>query len=261
MSHEDTTRARFSATASKLAALGEERVEPTRERLRRFVVPKGKERALDVGSGTGMLAFALAPLVREVVGIDLVPEMLEHARSAAGDYPNTSFVEGDALALPFANGEFDLAVTSRTLHHLSRPELAIAEMTRITRVGGRLLVVDQMTSVDPLEAFAHNRIEHLRDPSHVRVLSDQDFRGLFEANWLVLERFEVEREEVELDEFLDRAACAGPARAEVIAEVERLLAAGRNAGIGLRRAGAGYAMTLSVGWYLVRRDAPPAVDV
>jgi hypothetical protein len=124
-----------------------------------------------------------------------------------------------------------------------------------------LLVVDQMTSLDPLEAFAHNRVEQLRDPSHVRVLSDQDFRGLFEANWLVLERFEVEREEVELDEFLDRAACAGPARAEVIAEVERLLAAGRNAGIGLRRAGAGYTMTLSVGWYLVRRDAPPAVDV
>jgi ubiquinone/menaquinone biosynthesis C-methylase UbiE len=261
MSHEDTTRARFSATASKLAALGDERVEPTRERLRRFVVPKGDERALDVGSGTGMLAFALAPLVREVVGIDFVPEMLEHARGAARDYPNTSFVEGDAQALPFADGEFDLAVTSRTLHHLARPELAIAEMTRVTRVGGRLLVIDQMTSVDPLEAFAHNRIEHLRDPSHVRVLSDQDFRGLFEANWLVLERFEVEREDTELDEFLDRAACAGPARAEVIAEVERLLDAGRNAGISLRRAGEGYAMTLSVGWYLVRRGAPPALDV
>jgi ubiquinone/menaquinone biosynthesis C-methylase UbiE len=261
MSHEDTTRARFSATASMLAALGDERIEPTRERLRRFVVPKGDERALDVGSGTGMLAFALAPLVREVVGIDLVPEMLEHARRVVGNYPNTSFVEGDALALPFADGEFDLAVTSRTLHHLARPELAIAEMTRVTRVGGRLLVVDQMTSVDPLEAFAHNRIEHLRDPSHVRVLSDQDFRGLFEANWLVLERFEVEREETDLDEFLDRAACAGPARAEVIAEVERLVAPGRTAGIALRRSGRGYALTLSVGWYLVRRGAPPALDV
>jgi ubiquinone/menaquinone biosynthesis C-methylase UbiE len=261
MSHEDTTRARFSATASMLATLGNERVGPTRERLRRFVVPTGDERALDVGSGTGMLALALAPLVREVVGIDLVPEMLEHARRAAEDYPNASFVEGDALALPFADGEFDLVVTSRTLHHVSRPELAIAEMTRVTRIGGRLLVVDQMTSLDPLEAFAHNRIEHLRDPSHVRVLSDQDFRGLFEANWLVLERFETEREAVELDEFLDRAACSGPARAEVIAEVERLLAAGRDAGIGLRRAGAGYSMTLSVGWYLVRRDAPPALDV
>lgn len=258
---QDATRARFAASADALAALGESRIEGARARLARFVQPAGNERALDVGTGTGTLALALAPLVREVVGVDLVPEMLERARSAGAAYANLRFVEGSALSLPFADEEFDLAVTSRTMHHLPHPEIAVAELTRVTRIGGRLLVVDQISSADPLEALQHNRLEQLRDPSHERVLPDLDFRSLFEANWLVLERFETERDVFDLDRYLELAACQGERRDTVIAEVERLLAAGRRAGIELRRAGAGYALTLTVAWYLLRRGAPDRTDL
>jgi SAM-dependent methyltransferase len=227
------------------------------ERLRHFVDPRGDERALDVGTGTGTLAFALAPLVREVVGVDLVPEMLAEARRRATSFENVSFVDGDCLALPFEAASFDLTATARTVHHLARPELAVAEMARVTRPGGRLLVVDQVASVDPLEALAHNRIERLRDPSHARVLSDQDFRALFEANWLRLLRFELEREERDLGAFLDLAGCEGDARQAVIGEVEKLLGRGERAGIELRRAGEGYALTLRVAWYLLDRLPTP----
>ena len=127
----------------------------------------------------------------------------------------------------------------------------------MTRPGGRILVVDQITSVDPLEALAHNSIERLRDPSHVRVLSDQDFRALFEANWLRLLRFEVDREERDLAGFLDVAGCEGEARRAVIDEVERLLARGDRAGIELRRAADGYALTLRVAWYMLDRPRTP----
>ena len=257
MSHDDAVQARFAATAARMAALGERRMEATRERVRSFVEPAGTERALDVGTGTGTLAFALAPLVREVVGLDLVPEMLAEARRGAASFGNVSFVEGDCLALPFEPASFDLTATARTVHHLSRPELAVAEMTRVTRPGGRLLVVDQIASVDPLEALAHNRIERLRDPSHVRVLSDQDFRALFEANWLRLLRFELEHEERDLGGFLDLAGCEGEARQAVIGEVEKLLARGERAGVELRRAGEGYALTLRVAWYLLDRLPTP----
>lgn len=256
-SHQDLTRARFAATADQLAALGEERLPALREKLARFVQPRRDERALDVGTGTGPLALALAPLVREVVGLDLVPELLAYARRAAEGVPNVTFVEGDMARLPFEAGSFDLVATSRMIHHVAWPEVAIDELTRVCRVRGRLLVVDQIASVDPLEALAHNRIERLRDPSHVRVLSDQDFRSLFDTNDLVLKRFDVEREDVDLDQFLDRAGCEGEARAAVVAEVERLLAAGQTAGIRLRRSGEGYAMTVSVAWYLLEKVPPP----
>ena len=257
MSHEDAVQARFGATAARLGELGDRRIEGLRERLRRFVEPAGTERALDAGTGTGPVALALAPLVREVVGVDLVPEMLAEARRRAEGVANVAFVLGDCLALPLDAGSFDLAVTSRTIHHLPRPELAIAELARVTRPGGRIVVVDQIASADPLEALAHNRIERLRDPSHVRVLSDADFRGLFEANQLVLRRFEVEHEERGLGEFLDLAGCEGEARQTVVAEFERLLARGERAGIELRRVPDGYALTHRVAWYLLdRRPAP-----
>src|SRR5438034_3798608 len=117
-----------------------------REQLRSFVVPRGGERALDSGTGSGTLALALAPLVREVVGVDIVPELLEYARREAP--ANVTFVEGDATDLPFEDYSFDLACSRRTFHHIARPELAAAELARVTTPGGRIFVDDQIAPVD-----------------------------------------------------------------------------------------------------------------
>ena len=98
MSHDDAVRARFGATAEGVAAHAREQVEQVREELGPFLAPlRGDERALDSGTGAGTLALALAPLVGEVVGVDLVPELLEAARRDAP--ANATFVEGDATAL------------------------------------------------------------------------------------------------------------------------------------------------------------------
>jgi len=201
---------RFRETADLVAARQDARGAELAEQVRAFVLPGGDERALDAGTGAGALALALAPLVREVVGVDVEPALLERARGRAP--ANVSFVEGDATALPFEDAAFDLAGTLRTLHHIRRPELAVAELARVTRPHGRVLVVDQLAPLDPLEALAVDRFERARAADHQRLLSDQDLRHLFEANRLVLLRERRAVEHRDVADFLDRAGCEGQAR-------------------------------------------------
>jgi ubiquinone/menaquinone biosynthesis C-methylase UbiE len=210
LSTHDTTRARFAATAEQLAELQGRRAGELAARVSAFVPLKGDERALDAGTGAGALAFALAPLVREVTAVDLVPELLAKAREQAP--ANVTFVEGDVTRLDFERASFDLAGTLRTLHHTARPELVLAELVRVTRPGGLVLVIDQIAPNDPLAALELNRFERARDPSHTRVLADVDLRQLFESNGLVLRAAEFVRDPRELDPYLDLAACQGEAR-------------------------------------------------
>ena len=206
----EQVRARFGATAERVAEHAEQQVDMVREQLRSFVAPRGDERALDVGAGAGTLALALAPLVREVVGVDIVKELLERARANAP--ANVTFVEGDATNLPLESGSFDLVCTRRTLHHIAHPEPALAEMVRVTAPGGRVFVDDQIAPVDPLAALDLDRFEQARDPSHTRTLPDIDFRQLFEANGLILLQERFQRHRRELDYYLDLAGCKGEAR-------------------------------------------------
>ena len=230
----DATQDRFAKTAERIAALQDARAAELEQKVLRFVVPGGDERALDSGTGTGALAFALAPHVREVVGVDVVPELLAQARKRVEQRSNVSFVEGDATKLPFGYGEFDLAGTLRTLHHIARPELVVAELARVTRSRGRVLVIDQIAPVDPVAAVELNNFERTRDPSHTRTLADVDLRGLFESNGLVLVRAKYERESRDVDAYLDLAGCEGEER-----ERARTLAP------------PGYAADL--GWYLLEK--------
>src|SRR5437870_9566147 len=209
-SNVDDVRKRFGATAERVADHSRQQVEVVREQLRTFVAPAGDERALDVGTGAGTLALALAPLVREVVGVDVVPELLEAARRAAPE--NASFVEADATKLPFERGSFDLACCRRTLHHVARPELVVAELARVIRPGGTLFVDDQIAPVDPLAALDLDRFERARDPSHTRTLPDIDFRHLFEANSLGLQQARFQPHSREREHHLDLARCEGDAR-------------------------------------------------
>ena len=228
---------RFVRAAERVAEREERGREALREKLRLFLDLSGDERVLDAGAGMGALAFALAPLVREVVAVDVIPELLEEGRRHAAAFPNVTFLEGDAMRLGFDSNSFDLAGTLRTLHHVPRPELVVAELTRVTRFGGLVLIVDQVAPADPLAGVELDRFERARDPSHTRTLPDTDVRAFLEANGLVLRRSSFEQEQRELEPYLDLAGCEGLPRKQAAA-----------------LAPPGLSVTL--GWYLAAKPVP-----
>ena len=215
------------------AALQAERAEALAARLADLLPSlDGSQRALDVGSGLGALAFGLAPRVLEVVAVERDAQQVERLLAAAP--PNVAALVGDGEHLELESFSFDVAGTLVTLHHTPRPELLVAELVRVTRPGGTLLVVDQLAPVDPLAAVALNTFERARDPSTSRLLSDGDLRGLFDSNGLVLRRAEIVHERRELEPYLDLAGCAGPER-----ETARALAPGD--------------YEAEIGWYVLTR--------
>ena len=218
--------------ADRRAALQAQRAAALAEQLDGLLTLTGEERALDVGAGAGALAFALAPRVREVVALEIDEKLANRART---DAPvNVEVVVGDGEHLPFDSFSFDLAGSLRTLHHTHRPELLVAELARVTRPGGTILVVDQLAPADPLAGIELTRFEQARDPSTTRVLAEVDLRGLFDSNGLVLRRELVVHESRDLEAYLELAGCEGVER-----ERARQLAP------------AGYEAV--VGWYVLSR--------
>jgi SAM-dependent methyltransferase len=214
-------------------ALEHSRASELEERLLRLLAPlTGTEHLLDAGCGTGALAHALAPHVGEVIGVDRDLRLLEAARQAAR--ANTTFAVGDATALPFGFGSFDVSGSLDGLHHERRPELVIAELARVTRPGGLVLVIDQLGEVDPLVSIEIDRFERERDPSHTRLLPDGDIRQLLDANNLVVRAAEITTEVRDLEPFLDVAGLEGEQRERV------------------RRMVPGRSWPVEVGWYVAR---------
>jgi ubiquinone/menaquinone biosynthesis C-methylase UbiE len=200
----------MSENAERRAVLQRERAAALAERLDHWLQLTGEERALDVGAGAGAFAFAIAPRVREVVAVELDDALAARARADAPK--NVEVVVADGEHLPFERASFDVAGTLRTLHHTPRPELLVAELARVTRPGGTILIVDQLAPADPLVGLDLTRFEHARDPSTTRVLADADLRGLFDSNSLKLLREEVIHEPRDLEAYLDLAGCEGDHR-------------------------------------------------
>jgi ubiquinone/menaquinone biosynthesis C-methylase UbiE len=139
---------------------------------------------LDVACGGGIVVCAFAPHVAYATGIDMTPAMLAHARALAAEkrLANVDFREGDVVCLPWPDSAFSIVVTRFAVHHFPSPGAVFAEMKRVCAPGGRIVVADTYVSADAAKATAFNRLEKLRDPSHVRCLGRSELEGLFTAS-------------------------------------------------------------------------------
>jgi len=131
---------------------------------------RGDERLLDAGCGPGHTALHFAPHVGQIVALDLSESMLEQGRRLAVDreIANVEFRQGDVEHLPFSDAEFDLVTTRYSAHHWPHPADALTEFCRVLRPSGRLLLADAITFDDYTVDTHVQAIELLRDASHVR---------------------------------------------------------------------------------------------
>jgi len=103
------------------------------------VAPRDGQRILDVATGTGMVAAELLGRADcRVVGLDQSAEMLAAARERFAEEERVELVEGNAEALPFADGEFDALTFTYLLRYVEDPPATIAELARVVRPGGRV---------------------------------------------------------------------------------------------------------------------------
>ena len=158
--------------------------ELEKDLLYRLARPKAGERALDVGTGTGHFAFDLAAKGLQVVGVDISRPMLASARAKG---PAVRLVLADAAELPLADDSFDLTLAVTTLEFVARPDEALAEMWRVTRPGGRL-VVGVLNALSPW-AWARRLEARRRETpfSHARFYRPGEFvralRRFGEVRW------------------------------------------------------------------------------
>jgi SAM-dependent methyltransferase len=160
---------------------------------------------LDVACGPGILACAFARVARHVTGIDITPAMLDRARMLQRELglDNVTWRLGDVTPLPFADEEFSIVVSRFAFHHFDHPAAVLREMVRVSAREGCVVVVDIAPARDKADLF--NKMEMLRDSSHVRAIPLEELRALFAGAGLPPPREAAYRLEGELEGLLRRS--------------------------------------------------------
>ncbi len=197
-----------------------------------------EDTVLDVACGGGNVVCAFARVARHATGIDMTPAMLERAARLATEkqLSNVNWDRGDVGSLPYPGGAFSIVVTRFSFHHFPDPPAVLREMKRVCAPGGRILVADMHTSVVQAKADEFNRMELLRDPSHVRALHLEELQALFQAAGLPQARLASYELRDELENLLGRSF-PHPGDDEKIREIFRASARDDRLGIPIRQEG------------------------
>lgn len=251
MSHNRTVQDEFTRQAQSFARATTLQAPELTARIAEALGERCSGRVLDMACGPGVLTAVLCRSARRVVGLDLTTRVLEVARSAC-DTGRSAFVRGTAEAAPLASESFDGVALRLALHHVEAPARVLREVHRLLRPGGRLVVLDILTSTDPQVAARHNEIERARDPSHTAFRPGDELRSGIEAAGLrvtIDERWSSRRDFAEWAAIIDE-----PARmAAVERSLRALLREGDSLGIGLREEDG--ALCFDYHWGLFAADA------
>lgn len=142
---------------------------------------KEKNTVLDLGTGSGYLAFAMAKKhpESEIIGLDIVEDALEENRKKAinQNIKNVSFVSYDGIILPFENDSFDFITTRYALHHFPKIEETFFEIARVLKKGGHFFLADPTPNDDDLGRFVDEYMQMKKD-GHIKYYTKDEFEAL-----------------------------------------------------------------------------------
>ena len=162
-------REQFSQHADYYAQSSAHAKGDTLNMLLDFAEPKGTELTLDIATGTGFTAFTFAPKVEHVVATDLTPEMVAKAVELAQEQAikNVAFSVAAAESLPFATASLDLVTCRLAPHHFQDVPAFLSEVHRVLRTNGLFCMTDSVSPESEKLSAWQNRVEKMRDDSHV----------------------------------------------------------------------------------------------
>jgi ubiquinone/menaquinone biosynthesis C-methylase UbiE len=258
--HKETIQKQFTKT---LQAFSKYAVRDTPEVMAEkveFAKAQPSDAILDVACGPGAFVLALAPRARLVLGVDLTLPMLRQACTFQAEkrIPNAAFACGDAEQLPFPDAAFDLVTCQCSFHHMPDPKLALQEMVRVMKPGGRLLIIDTLAPESEEKFELHNRIEKLRDPSHALTLRWTTFRTMFEPHALKIAEEKFRRRQRSFNQWMLRAG-HNPGTKRYL-ETRQLLEesmAGDKGGLSPQLQGEDILITHNEGMFMLQKTANP----
>lgn len=175
------------------------------DRMLALAGPQPTDTLLDIATGGGHVARVLGPHVGRVIASDLTPQMLDHAIPYLREQglTNVESLVADAQDLPLEDGSVDIVTCRIAPHHFPAPAAFVAEVARVLRPGGRFLLVDSTVPDGPVGEF-FNAYEAVRDPSHVRSLTEAEWIDLLERNGFRIDAIEPFRKRHEFEEWTTR---------------------------------------------------------
>ncbi len=180
-----------------------------------FVAPQATDRVLDVGAGAGAAALALAAHTTHVTAVDIAPAMLERAESARSlrGITNVDIRWADATSLPYPPASFDLILCRNLCCYIADLAQLFAELRRVIRPTGRLVIEGIVASEDPVKRATHQALAIQHDPAIVRLYSESEIEHPLREAGFRIERAEVHDAPTTLEEWLALSLLAEAERA------------------------------------------------
>jgi ubiquinone/menaquinone biosynthesis C-methylase UbiE len=213
-----TSRDHFNPLAERYLHSSVHRAGPSLPVLVQLAEPTKHDLVLDVATGAGSTAFALADHVQHVTAIDIAPRMLEQGRLRAKTEGKTNilFQQASAEALPFDAGSFSLVVSRHAPHHFENAGKFLDEVGRVLSNGGRFVLADQISPADEIAEWL-NQWEQIRDPSHFVQRTVSQWQQLAASAGFRAVRHQIVPYRLEFDWWVSQAGCG----LERVARLER----------------------------------------